>query len=142
MKKVFVLSPDKYREAVKQNLFDFINSLPVDKTWAIEVRPNKKPQSLKQLKSLYGVAYEELREQTGNDKDDLHKFFCGEYFGWTHRNVFGYTEKVPVRTTTINENGEYEPISTEDNMRFYNFVQKRAAENGYIVSDPDPFLKH
>jgi len=141
MKKTFCLNVDKYRNQVKANLIAFIEALPADKAWSIEVEPLRKERTLKQNKALFGVAYAELMEQTGNEKVDLHEFFCMEFFGRTEKVIFGHVKTVPVRTTTTDENGKHDVVPTEVFAQFYDFIQRKSAENGFHVSDPDPMWR-
>ena len=134
----FCLNVDKQRDQIKANLFAFVERLPVDKSWQVIIEPLKKDRSSKQNKALFGVAYAELEEQTGNEKNDLHFMFCGEFFGWVDKPVMGGTMRVPARTTTTGYDGKRDVIPTDMFADFYNFVQRRAAEMGFYVSDPDP----
>ncbi len=137
----YVLSkghPD--REIVSANLQCFIAKLPNTKSWSIEITEYHKPRSDAQRSALFGVAYKPLMEHMGlrgdRDKEDLHEFFCGEYWGWhpTLRNK-------PLRTTTRNERGERDVIDTVTALDFYAFIQQYAAEQGVMVPDPDPFWR-
>lgn len=128
------------REGVKQRAHDFIDRLPLDKSWVVTVAPYVKKRSSKQRGSLFGVAYSAIMEATGlrgaADKDDLHEFMCGEYWGWTEPTAL--MKSRPVRTTTTNAAGERDEISTLEALGMYAFIQQRAAENGIDVPDPDP----
>lgn len=131
---------DPNRELVRANLHAFIDRLPESESWEFEWHKYHKPRSDKQRRALFGAAYKPLMEFMGlrgeRDKDDLHAFFCGEYWGW-HPAL----KNKPLRTTTRNERGERDEISTVDALDFYAFIQQRAAEQGVMVPDPDPFWK-
>lgn len=131
---------DPNRENVRANLHAFIDRLPTTQSWQFAVTKYHKPRSDKQRKALFGAAYRPLMEYMGlrgeRDKEDLHAFFCGEYWGW-----HPVLKNKPVRTTTRNERGEREEINTVDALEFYAFIQQRAAEQGVMVPDPDPFWK-
>ena len=107
---------------------------------ALEVRVRRRTRKRSDLqnRALWGVAYEALRQQTGNDKDDLHLFFCGDFFGWATYELMGEKRKRPRRTTTRDEEGKHDPIDVGLMADFYDHIQRRAAENGYDVPDPDP----
>jgi len=134
----FCLYSDDSRARIKANLFQFIDKLPKNKQYQVVIEPLVNERSLLQNKALFGVAYKELNEQSGNDKNDLHDFFCGEYFGWEEFHVMGMRKRKPVRTTTIDETGKRAPIDTKEFANFYAFIQQRSAQNGFYVSDPDP----
>ena len=107
----------------------------------VTVEEVKEDRSTKQRAALFGVAYASLMAQMGlrgaREKDDLHEFMLGEYFGWRERPGLGPPRKFPIRTTTTDENGKRDVISVRQQMDFYAFIQQRAAEGGYDVPDPD-----
>lgn len=91
-----------------------------------------------QNRALWGCAYRALETQTGNAPEDLHAYFCGEHFSWVEYKIMGKARLRPLRTTTHNEDGDRDVLSTADFADFYDFVQRRSAENGFDVPDPDP----
>jgi len=133
---------DPNRDMVRANLHAFIDRLPDSKSWEIEVTAYHKTRTGKQRRSLFGVAYKAIMEQTGlrgsRDKDRLHENMCGEFFGWKDDALLG---RVPVRTTTINERGEKDEITTIDALEMYSHIQQIAAEYGVDVPNPDPFWR-
>lgn len=122
-----------------KRLFGFLESRPLTEEFQVTIGPIKKERSPQQNKALWGCAYETLRKATGNDKEDLHEYFCGEYFGWDILDVMGKKKRRPKRTTTTDYNGHRDVISTLDLQDFYAFIQQRSAETvGVYVPDPDP----
>lgn len=119
-------------------LMGFLSALPTDKEFQVTIGAVKKERTLQQNKALFGCAYAHLRKATGNDKEDLHEYFCGEYFGWEESKVMGKKKLKPKRTTTTGYDGERDVISTADLQDFYAFIQQRSAEHCYYVPDPDP----
>lgn len=119
-------------------LMAFLSALDVTKEVQVTIGPVKKERSCQQNKALWGCAYETLRKATGNDKEDLHEYFCGEYFGWDINDVMGQKRKKPKRTTTTDYDGHRDVISTIHLQDFYAFIQQRSAEQGIYVPDPDP----
>jgi hypothetical protein len=73
------------------------------------------------------------------EKNELHRFWCGEYFGWTEGGAL--RDRKPVRSTTKNEQGQRDEISVDTALDFYGFIQKRAADQGVFVPDPHPFWR-
>ena len=130
---------DQRRDLVRANVHAFIDRLPPAKSWRIEVKELRKERSLDQNAAMFGVAYAAIMEATGLEGDEerkqLHHDFCGDFFGWVS-GPMGHRR--PVRTTTRNERGERELIDTATMARFYEFIQRRAAEYGIDVPDPDP----
>lgn len=121
------------------SLMAFLSSLPTDKEFQVSIGDVKKERSDLQNRALWGCAYKTLRDATGNDAEDLHAYFCGEFFSWTEYEVMGQKRKRPWRTTTKDENGKRDVISTDQLSEFYSFIQQRSAETvGVYVPDPDP----
>lgn len=124
-------------------LFAFVSAISKKQDVQITIGDVKKPRTSLQNRALFGVAYKTLHEETGNDPDDLHCYFCGEFFGWHEYDVMGQKRKRPLRTTTTNEHGERDVISTRQLSEFYAFIQQRSAETvGVFVPDPDPRWWH
>ena len=127
--------------SVKQRAHDFIDRLPSDKSWAIEVKPLVKKRSLDQNAATFGLAYKVIMEATGlegeAERKQLHRDFCGDWFGWVDGPL---GQQRPRRTTTTNEHGERDVIDARDMAEFYNFIQRKAAEFGIDVPNPDPML--
>ena len=105
---------------------------------AITIGPKKRARSTLQNKALWGCAYPALRKQMGADVNDLHEFFCGEYFGWVEYEIMGRIKLKPFRTTTRDDQGNHDVISTVEMSDFYAAIQRKAAENGFDAPDPDP----
>lgn len=120
-------------------LMTFLAAVPLTEEFQVTIGPIKKERSDLQNRALWGCAYKTLRDATGNDPEDLHAYFCGEYFGWSEYEVLGQKRKRPARTTTKDQDGKRDVISTFHLSDFYAFIQQRAAETvGVYVPDPDP----
>lgn len=139
MSQKFVLrSGDANRSFVLSNATTFIAQLGVDKSWSIEIKQYRKERSDDQNRALWGVAYPALKKATGQSVNDWHEYMLGEYFGWVDYTIFGKRKLRPARTTTTGFRGEPDKLSTTDFSDYYEFIQRRARENGVHVPDPDP----
>ncbi len=127
------------RQGVTQRAHDFIDRLPADKSWVIEIKQYHKKRSLDQNAAIFGLAYKVIMEATGLEGDaerkQLHRDFCGDFFGWV-TGPMGHRK--PVRTTTTNERGDRDVIDTATMARMYDFIQRTAAGFGIDVPSPDP----
>lgn len=137
----YLRAGDQNRGRVLANLVEALQALDPKRTFVVEAKQYQKPRTDDQNKALWGCAYKALREQSGNDAEDLHEFFCGEFFGWTTYEVLGQVKKKPVRTTTHDAAGKRDVMSAVWFADFYDFLQHRSAENGFHVPDPDPMWK-
>lgn len=105
----------------------------------VTVQMDRADRSQDQCEALWGLAYKILHDETGNDPEDLHAYFCGEFFGWVEYEIMGQRRKRPKRTTTKDENGKRDVIDTVSFANLFDFIQRRAAETvGVHIPDPDP----
>lgn len=129
MSATFRLTKGDYRGTVLANAIAFISGLPDNKEWRITVEHYRKRRSNDQNAALWGVAYKALSDATGNDPEDLHTFFLGEWSGWEVIDVMGQQRRVPKRRSS--------KMTTVEFSEFYEFIQRRAAECGYYVPSPN-----
>lgn len=135
----FILRKGQPRDRMIERICAFLKILGTDKDWQVVVERKKRERSNPQNNALFGVAYKVLREFTGHTLDELHSHFCRSYFGEVEYEVMGKLYKRPRRTTTTDENGKRDVLSTLEFCDFYRFVQLQGAELGAFVPDPDPF---
>ncbi len=142
MTQRYILRKDNTRPNVLANAHAFLDRLPDTREFEIVVKRHVKRRTDKQRRSLFGVAYKAIMEAAGYqgdaEKRKLHENMCGDYFGWKDDPILG---RVPERTTTTNEHGERDEISTLDALDMYYFIQRKAAEFGIDVPDPDPYWR-
>lgn len=123
--------PKTDRQRIADNLHAFVMSAMPGKELRVEVCEYRKRRSQDQNAALWGVAYKTLSDATGNDADDLHVYFLGEWGGWETVSVMGQARRVPIRRSS--------KLTTVEFADFYAFIQRRAAETvGVYVPDPDP----
>lgn len=127
-----------HTDADRDSFLRFVSSqrLPL----VAECKRWTKPRSDPQNRALWGVAYPAIRNETGQDDlEQMHRDFCGDFFGWVDFEFMGHRRRRPRRTTTTDEDGRKQKVSTDEFARFYEFVQRRAAEFGIYVPDPEPW---
>lgn len=129
------------RAARLQRLGAFFARLPADKPWEVSVEPFKKKRSGRQNNAMWGPIYGPLSAFTGYSETELHDVMLKLHFGEVERRVLGVTQRVPRRTTTINERGEREELSRDEMARFIDFILRKAAELGCYIEDPNPQLR-
>jgi hypothetical protein len=134
----FILQPEPCK--ARANCIKAIQEAP--DRYEVEIYRPRKEKTPSQNATLFGVAYPVIMDALGYsgnaEKEFLHEAFCGDFFGWKLTEIMGKTKRRPVRTTTTNEFGKRDLISTIEMARFYEFVQRQAAEYGVIVPDPAP----
>jgi len=129
-------------EQVQGNAIQYIYGLDKSRQWTVEIKQARNTRSLAQNNTLFGVLYPPLMEFIGlrgrREAEELHEYFCIEYFGAHEYEIMGRRKVRPRRTTTTNEDGKREVLSTAQFMDFCEFVYQRAAEQGCILPEPDP----
>jgi hypothetical protein len=133
MSNLFVLwKHNPGRDRVRENAHAFIDRLPDNHSFAIEIKRHTKKRSDDQNRYLWVVVYATLRRETGNEPEHLHEYFLGEFFGWETVDVLGQQKRVPMRRSS--------KLSTMEFAEFVAFIQQRSAETaGVYIPDPDPF---
>lgn len=112
---------------------------PVRVKWEI-ARPDRTPQ---ENRYWWGVPIAMLSDATGYEKEELHEFFCGSYWGWkttkcpkTPCNPEGQKSE-PIRTTTTDADGNDDLCSEDDFLALWAMAQRRGAFLGIAIPDPD-----
>lgn len=122
----------------KQDILAAVDRCLLAKDCVVTIEPAKKSRSNAQNASLWGVAYPVIKRDTDYEPERVHRLMCGEYFGWKNIKTFSGYEREPVRTTTKNEEGKPDVISTTDCADFYLFIQAFCSEWSVDIPDPDP----
>lgn len=142
--RTYILPKLTPRAGAIERLARVFKALPLDQAWRIEVREYKPSRSAAQNAYLHGVCYKTIADAIGYDMEEVAEFLCGTHFGWkdkrrpkTPRCPEG-VGSVPIRTTTRNEAGERDVLSTTAMMDYVAFVQRFAAGKGIFIPDPDP----
>ena len=129
------------REGDIESLGRLLEAFLPGRKLTVTVEEAKVERSDLQRRGLFGCAYKALMAQMGlageSEKNDLHEFLCGDFWGWREKNIMGQIHRYPIRTTTRGEDGKRDVISVREQLDFYAWIQRRAAENGYDVPDPD-----
>lgn len=106
----------------------------------VSSKPWKKSRSSEQNALLFGVVYPPIAEAMGYTVEDIHEYMLGRHFGWvdakvpkTPRNPEGI-ESRPFRTTTKDETGKRNVLTTVEFSRFLDTVERIAANAGVFVT--------
>jgi len=113
------------------------------KALTVSVEVEKAERSSQQNKALRGHAYKVIAAEVGLSGHDelakLHRDMCCRYFGEKRINVMGQVYRQPIRTTTTDENGDRDVLSGAEFHKFYDYVERIAAECGIFIPAPDPY---
>ena len=132
-----VIQVNESKDIVKADVCAFIDRLPTDKPWLIDITKLVKKRTNPQNRMLWGLAYKVMAKESGYAPEAIHDLMCGEFFGWKVCDMFGRKKKEPSRTTTHDESGKRDVIDTETLSEFYLSIQVFAAENGIYIPDPN-----
>jgi len=134
--------PPKDRDRAIERVVAFLQRFEVGRPVNVKVsiaRPERTPP---QLRYLWGVVYKMLAEHGGFEPDEVSEYMCGSYWGWREKRLpGGRTEQVPIRTTTVDEDGNKDVIDGEVFWRYVEFCQRVGARHGVVIPDPDPEYK-
>lgn len=107
---------------------------------------NSRQRSLAQNRYLFGPAYGVIVEAMQiahplkpwlHNKEMWHEHWCEEYFGRVEIGFPGSGKYRPRRTTTTNEIGKRDVISTTKFDEFKTLIQAACAEHGIDIPDPN-----
>lgn len=127
----FELHPGPAYAPVLANVEKFLRGLSPERHWQIEVKPWHRRRSEKQNGYLWAVAYRLLSEHTGHEPDELHEMGMCEFFGTVKVEVMGRVVERRARTST--------KLSTVEFADYVSWLQRKGAEVGCYIPDPDPF---
>jgi hypothetical protein len=134
-----IYSIPKGREtAVLGRVLGAISTLSPETAWDIEIRERKSRRTDQQNRYLWGVCYAHILKVGGETlagwtAEDLHEYFLGEHFGWEHLRGFGRVRLRPVRRSSR--------LSKMEFADYIGFIQRKAAELGIVIPDPQEYLK-
>lgn len=143
------LLPMLNRERVIPRIAACLAALPTNKAHRVIIKQEADDRTIQQNRYLNGVPYKLLGDHFGYERDEISETMCGIYFGWkppkkvprTPNNRAGLKD-VPMRTTTTDETGERDVLSTKDFWTYVEFLQRFGAKYGVFIPDPDPSYKH
>jgi hypothetical protein len=141
------LLPQFNREHVIARVVEYLTGLTTKKAHRIVIKQEADDRTIQQCRYLNGVPYKLLSDKTGYERDEISEYLCGEYWGWrqkrvprTPSNPRGIKD-LPNRTTTTDEVGDRDVLSTKDFWEYVEFCQRFGAQHGVYIPDPDPSYK-
>ncbi len=115
--------------AVQLRFERYVADLDQLKAWEITVEERKTKRSEQQNRYLWGVCYAELlKVLPGWDAEDVHEYMLGEWSGW--ETLLGFDKKRlrPLRRSS--------KLNKQEFADFVAFIQRKAAEHGVFIPDP------
>jgi hypothetical protein len=126
----FILPKLRARDQQICAVVDALEDLPMVEGFRVEVHQHKSTRSLAQNAYLWGVVYPTIAKHLqGWESDDIHDYCLGEHFGWEIMEGFGKKRMRPVRRSS--------KLSKFEFMEYIAFIQRRMAEHGIVIPDPD-----
>src|SRR5690606_5667090 len=136
MSDTFILPANdpQLRETRIGNLVRFLRQLPANQAWSVETRRHAKRRSDMQNRYLWGVCYPSfLRHLDGWTAEDVHEYMLGEHFGWETLEGFGRKRMKPIRRSS--------KLTTAEFAEYVEFIQRKGAELGLYVPDPNESME-
>jgi hypothetical protein len=134
-KQVIILPRLMPRERAIERIKSILMSLDIAQGWRLEIFEHKATRSDAQNAYLWGCVYPSILKAGGNmlagwEPEELHEYCLGEHFGWEVLSGFGKKKQRPIRRSSR--------LSKLEFMDYIAFIQRRMAEHGIFVPDPDP----
>ena len=134
---IFTLPKELPRTRAIERVAGFLSRLPQEKAWRVCITEQKRTRTSQQNRYLWGVAYPAIIAGGGEalrgwDAEDLHEYFLGEHFGWETLEGFGRKRVKPLKRSAR--------LSTLEFAAHVEFIQRKAAEFGVYVPDPESDL--
>ena len=134
---IFTLPKMLPRDRAIERVAGFLMRLPQDKAWRVSVTEQKRRRTSQQNRFLFGYVYPTILEQGGEalrgwTAADLHELFLLEHFGSETLEGFGRKRLKPLKRSA--------KLNTQEFSDFVAYIQRRAAELGIYVEDPDSSL--
>lgn len=134
MNTACLLRKNELREHDMNRALQELMELPKDRAFRLKCEEVKSTRSLAQNAYLWGVCYPTILEKGGETlggwtSNDLHEYFLGEHFGWEVIEGFGRKRMRPLRRSS--------KLSVSEFMLFVDSIQRRAAELGIYIPNPD-----
>jgi hypothetical protein len=108
----------------------FISALSKETAWKLEVSEYKSRRSDEQNRYLWGYVYKTICQRLdGWDADDVHEYCLGEWSGWETLEGLGRKRLRPLRRSSR--------LSKQEFKEYIEFIQRRMAEHGILIEDPD-----
>ena len=130
----FIIAKGSRGDRVIAQIAGFLARLPTDKSWRVSVQELRRRRTTQQNRYLWGVAYPAILTGGGEalrgwEAADLHEFFLGEHFGWETIEGLGKKRIKPLKRSA--------KLTTLEFSDFVAFIQRKAAEFGVYVPDPE-----
>lgn len=125
------------REGLPARLVPFLDALPRDRAYEIEVREYRPRRSEAQNRYLWGVCYPTILRGGGESlggwtAEDLHEHFLGEHFG---------VERLEIGTSVyLKPRRRSSRLNKQEFSDYVLFLQRRASELGIYIPDADEYL--
>jgi len=134
--------PPKDRDGALAKLLPVLRLYQEGKPVNVKISIARPERTIPQLRYLRGVPYEMLAEAMGFEPDEISEYLCGCYWGWKPKTLpGGRAQEVPIRTTTVDADGNRDVIEGEPFWKYVEWIQRVGARHGLVIPDPDPNYK-
>ncbi len=120
------------REGAIQRIATILGGLAMEKAWRVTVEAHRPKRSTQQNRYLWGVVYPAILESgnlEGWTAEEVHDYCLGEHFGWETVEGLGRKRIRPIKRSA--------KLTTPEFQDFIAFIQRRMAEHGIFIPDPD-----
>lgn len=120
-----------------ERLKQYLDALPKEKTYRVEVAEYRPKRSDEQNRYLWGVCYKTILEKGGEAlagwrDEDLHEHFLSGFFGVETLEFNGRQYERPLRRSSR--------LNKQEFSDFVAYIQQKAAELGIYIADSAEYL--
>jgi len=127
VKQTIVLVPGRKDASRATN---FLNSLPLDRPWKVDIEEYKPRRTDNQNNYLWGVVYPTIQKfLEGWEKDDIHEYCLGECFGWEELEGLKRKRVKPLKRSS--------KLSKQEFSDYVSWIQRDMAGRGIYIPDPE-----
>lgn len=129
MSEIIIPADRDARGPLLERIGRFLAALGAGK-WKVTIEEYHPTRSSQQNAYLWGVCYAEFQKHLpGWEKEDIHEYMLGEWSGWEELDGMGSKRVRPLRRSSR--------LSTSDFSDFVDFIQRKGAEHGVFIPEPD-----
>lgn len=115
------------RELIERILkLPIVAGMPI---FEVQIQKYRKIRSYRQNK-LYWMWLNIISDYNGDDPDDLHQFFKGEFLGYETRDVFNRPTAIPISTTGL---------STKKFSEYLDKIEEHAGKFNIVLPHPQDY---
>ena len=125
--KRFIIHQDDILRA--ENAKDYIDNLPTNRKWKVEICEYRKKRSLDQNSYIHAVPFPIFIDYTGNSLEEIKAILCGLFIGTEKVTILGEEIERPIKTTS--------QMNTLEMTKFIEWMQWFGSTHNLRIPSPN-----